>query len=312
MQRVTLLALSLLMAFSGWVCASAKTTDTVSPPKVMASIKPLQLIAQAITDGVSDADVLLPPNVSPHGYSLKPSDIQQIKTSNVVFWIGPEMEASIAKVLGNEKNTTPVAMMEQPGITLLKSQKEHKHDKHAHHHGEYDPHIWLSPENAIAIAGIMTKTLISLDSSHLHQSHYQTNFHRFKIAVLTADKHNHKKIATLQNRPFFVFHDAYLYLENNYHLNVSDYFTLTPEQQPGAKHMLALQKKLQQAGTTCIFREPQFQPVYIDRIIGNLPVTIGVLDPLAGNIKVEALGYVHFLNDMVDTIYSCLNTQITK
>ena len=42
--------------------------------RFLASIKPLQLISQAITEGVSDTEVLLPAGASPHHYSLKVSD----------------------------------------------------------------------------------------------------------------------------------------------------------------------------------------------------------------------------------------------
>jgi zinc transport system substrate-binding protein len=45
--------------------------------KVLTSIKPLQLIAAAVQDGVAIPEVLLPPGASPHNYALRPSDVRK-------------------------------------------------------------------------------------------------------------------------------------------------------------------------------------------------------------------------------------------
>nr|MDT0253921.1 zinc ABC transporter substrate-binding protein [Endozoicomonas sp.] len=73
-------------------------------PKVLASIKPLQLIAQAVTEGVTNADVLLPPGSSPHSYSLKPSDARKLRNADVVFWVGPSMESFLSRMLAGSED----------------------------------------------------------------------------------------------------------------------------------------------------------------------------------------------------------------
>ena len=49
--------------------------------KVLTSIKPLQLIAAAVQDGVAVPEVLLPPGASPHNYALRPSDVRRVQWS---------------------------------------------------------------------------------------------------------------------------------------------------------------------------------------------------------------------------------------
>ena len=59
---------------------------------VLTSIKPLQLIAAAVQDGVGHPEVLLPPNASPHNYALRPSDVRRVQSADLLYWIGPDME----------------------------------------------------------------------------------------------------------------------------------------------------------------------------------------------------------------------------
>lgn len=56
--------------------------------KVLTSIKPLQLIAAAVQDGVAIPEVLLPPGASPHNYALRPSDVRKVQSVDLLYWIG--------------------------------------------------------------------------------------------------------------------------------------------------------------------------------------------------------------------------------
>lgn len=291
-----------LMLVTGAACAD------VEPPNVLVSIKPLQLIAQAITDGVTDAGVLLPPGSSPHSHSLKPSDARKLREADVVFWVGPTMEAFLPKMLNGRQKA--VSLMGIKGVHLLGSGEDEHHEHHGHHgHGEHDPHIWLSTDNARAIATEMSRVLISVDDAN--KARYQANLERFLASMDETDKRNLDKVKQAGNRQFFVFHDAYGYLEQQYGLPAAGHFTATPEQQPGARHLVGLQEQLGKAGAICIFREPQFQPAYIDRLTKGLPVTVGVLDPLGESITPGPESYAQFINQLVDNITSCTGARTT-
>ena len=294
--------------------AQTSVAATAAPPKVLTSIKPVQLIAQAITEGVSDSDVLLPPGASPHSHSLRPSDARKLHDADVVFWVGPDMETFLGKMLSNATSTRSVELIEAKGLHLRHGDEDsndegehHHHDdhghKHHHHHDGADPHIWLSPENAKVMARTMSATLSELDPDNAKT--YTANLVRFQNSLDQLDSHNKKRLAPLAKQPFFVFHDAYGYFQEHYHLTIGGHFTLTPEQQPGARHLSELRNKLASSGKTCVFREPQFQPAYIDRLIDGLDVNVSVLDPLGMDIPVGPDGYSTFINSLVDSIVDC-------
>ena len=278
------------------------------PPKVLTSIKPVQLIAQAITDGIAEPDVLLPPGASPHNHSLRPSDARLLKSADVMFWIGPDMEVFLERMLANSKSTRSVPMMSVKGMHLRHyDEDDHAHHDHSHdhhHHGDYDAHIWLSPQNAIAMASTMSTTLSEMDPANTKQ--YKNNLKKFISSLNQVDARNKKKLAPVIKRPVFVFHDAYGYLQDHYHLNIAGHFTLNPEQQPGARHLAELRDKLKESGKTCVFREPQFQPAYINRIVQGLDTKVSLLDPLATDIAEGPNAYPEFLGGLVNNIVNCL------
>jgi len=64
---------------------------------ILTSIKPLQLIAQDITEGVIKSIALLPPGASPHAYALRPSDVKKIVQAKNIYWVGPQLESFLKK-----------------------------------------------------------------------------------------------------------------------------------------------------------------------------------------------------------------------
>ena len=55
--------------------------------RVLTSIKPLQLIAAAVQDGVGTPEVLLPPGASPHNYALRPSDVRRVQEVELLYFL---------------------------------------------------------------------------------------------------------------------------------------------------------------------------------------------------------------------------------
>ncbi|MCQ4321876.1 zinc ABC transporter substrate-binding protein [Stutzerimonas stutzeri] len=117
--------------------------------EVLTSIKPLQLIAAAVQDGVGQPAVLLPPGASPHHYAMRPSDVRQIRSADLLYWIGPDLEGFLAPVLEGRKRPS-VAIQSLPGLTLrhfgeAAGGHEAEHDRHDAHadeaHGEHSEQL---------------------------------------------------------------------------------------------------------------------------------------------------------------------------
>ncbi|MCC6075654.1 zinc ABC transporter substrate-binding protein ZnuA [Pseudomonas sp. GCM10022188] len=312
--------LSLLSAAAlAWLVAAPAHAEV----RVLTSIKPLQLIAAAVQDGAGTPDVLLPPGASPHHYALRPSDVRRVGEADLLYWIGPDLEAFLPRVLEGRRAPT-LAVQELSDLHLRRFGAEHRHDDEEHageeHHddddaedsghdqahrpGTLDAHLWLLPANARAIAARMAADLAKADPANA--ARYQANLAAFEQRLSAADGRLKARLAPLKDKPFFVFHEAFDYFEEAYGLRHAGVFALGAEVQPGARHVAAMRAQLKAAGPSCVFSEPPLQPRLAQTLSDGLPVHLAELDALGFDLKAEAGSYERLLEQLGDGLAGCL------
>jgi len=280
--------------------------------KVLTSIKPLQLIATAVQDGVAVPEVLLPPGASPHNYALRPSDVRKVQSVDLLYWIGPDMEGFLPRVLGGRSQPS-VAVQDLPGLKLRHfGADNHSHaeeaDEHDHDHrpGSLDAHLWLSPVNARVIADKMAADLSAADPANAQR--YQSNAKAFDERLDALDQRLKKRLANVEGKPYFVFHEAFDYFEDAYGLKHAGVFAVAAEVQPGAQHVAAMRKRLQEVGKTCVFSEPPLRPRLAETLVAGLPVKLAELDALGGYTPATAQGYEQVLEKLGNDLAGCLES----
>ena len=291
--------------------------------RVLTSIKPLQQIAAAVQEGVGKPEVLLPPGASPHHYALRPSDVRRVGDADLLYWIGPDMENFLPRVLGTRSKPS-VAVQALPNMQLRhfgedSHSHEHAHehadadadaheghDEHDHDHrpGSLDAHLWLSTVNARVIAGRMAQDLAAADPANA--ARYQSNLQAFSKRLDDLDQRIKARVAAVAGKPYFVFHEAFDYFEAAYGLKHTGVFSVASEVQPGAQHVAAMRKRLQEVGKTCVFSEPPLRPRLAETLTAGLPVTLAELDALGGTEPADAHGYERLLENLGNDLAGCL------
>lgn len=270
LQKNTLLFAALSAALWG---SATQAADAA----VVASLKPLGFIASAIADGVTDTQVLLPDGASEHDYSLRPSDVKRLQGADLVVWVGPEMEAFMEKSVRNIPDNKQVTIAQLADVKpLLMKGADDDEDEHAHtgadeekgdvhhHHGEYNMHLWLSPEIARATAVAIHEKLVELMPQS--RAKLDANLKDFEAQLAATDKQVGNELAPLKGKGYFVFHDAYGYYEKHYGLTPLGHFTVNPEIQPGAQRLHEIRTQLVEQKATCVFAEPQFRPAVVEAV----------------------------------------------
>ena len=312
-------ALSLLLTLAAGNTALAEM-------RVLTSIKPLQLIAAAVQDGLGTPEVLLPPGASPHHYALRPSDVRNLREADLLYWVGADLESFLPRVLAGRSKPS-VAVQDLSGMHLRHfgdshdAHEEEGHDEHEHHEdhesaeaadehdhdhrpGTLDAHLWLLPANARVIAGKMAADLATVDP--VNAARYQANAKAFEERLSALDTRLKKRLQGLKGKPYFVFHEAYDYFEAAYDLEHAGVFSIASEVQPGARHVAAMRERLQQAGPTCVFNEPPVAPRLSKTLTAGLPVTLTELDAMGGALPVDASSYETLLERMAESLAGCL------
>ena len=271
--------------------------------KVLASIKPLQLIAQAITQGVSDTDVLLPAGTSPHDYALKPSDLVRVYDADLVLWLGAGHESYLAKPVVIRAGNDFAVMSFDGGRHAGQDDGDgnHNHREHSHLYG--DPHVWLSPVEALAIAQALTNLLVQKDEVHAEQ--YEINLTVFSEKLRQSDERIKAQFAARNEFSYIVYHDAYSHFERRYGLEHLAAVTGQPESKPGAKTLLDLRRAIAEGKATCLFAEPQADVDIVNILKEGNSLQVYQLDPMATDVEATAQGYIQFLERTAKQLLQC-------
>ena len=289
------MALCLLLLSS---VVSAQQKQTIS---VLASIKPLQLIAQAVTHGVTSAQVLLPPGVTPHDYALKPSDLKKVYAADVLLWLGSEIEPYLTKPVKMHRGAQLAAWQ-----LSEKNESEHQGHHEGHHEGHHhlygDPHIWFGPKEAERVAKDLTQLLITLDDGNALR--YQQNLTDFLARLAVTDAKIKTQLAQAVSN-YLVAHDAYSYFESHYGLRHAGVISDNPESKPGAKGLLMLRKTIVEEQVKCLFIEPQTDPRIVSILTEGHAMQVYSLDPMATDIELSKTGYETFLQAAADRFAQC-------
>ncbi len=306
-----MLILRLLLVYL--LAAAAGATET--GPRVVASIKPLHSLVAGIMQGVGEPVLLLQGNVSPHDYSLRPSDVRALNSAQVVFWIGPELESFLVKPLGNAPRVRSAPLLQASGLQQLPLRaggawEPHTHEgaerdnQDEHEQGAVDTHIWLNPHNAMALVRQIAAVLSDVDPTH--QVVYEKNTAAMLKRLAALDITLAGKLGSARYQPYIVFHDAYQYFEKHYGLAAAGLITLSPEQQPGARRVQDIRRQIVANQIVCVFSEPQFEPALVKMLLQDTPAKSGVLDPLGADLPAGPEAYFQLMTGLADSLHGCL------
>ena len=165
-------------------------------------------------------------------------------------------------------------------------------------------HLWLSPQNARAIAAEAAKVLAEKDPANAET--YKKNLAGLEEKLDALDKEVAETVAPVKDKPFIVFHDAYQYFEHHYGMHAAGSITVSPETLPGAERLTQIRDKVKTLGATCVFAEPQFEPKLVNVVIEGTPAKSGVLDPEAATLDPGPDLYFTLMKGIATSLRDCL------
>lgn len=298
--------LAALVLFSAlWAAPAA-----AAPPAVVASVAPIQSLVAGVMDGIGVPALLVSGGRSPHDFALRPSDVRKLRDARLVIWVGPALEPFLTRAIAaHAAGARVVTLMERPGIRLLPARRSEGWATHkdAHDHvaqDRADPHIWLSPANAAAIAGIAARELAALDPAN--RARYDANASAVERRIAALDAELAGRLAPVRTVRYLVFHDAYQYFEDRYRLSPLGAVTVVAGRAPGARALARLRDWARSGKARCIFREPQFVPAAVATIRQGTGLAEGVLDPLGAAIPPGPGHWFALMRGLADALVSCL------
>ncbi len=283
------------------------SANATAQAKVVTSVKPLQLIAAAITDGVSTPSTLIPANQSPHHFSLRPSDVRRVIEADVLVWVGPGLETYLTRVIAQSgKAAQVIEAAKIEGMYLLDLQDL----GHDHSYGEdepYDPHLWLNTDNALLIAEALLEALVQTDPDRAPA--YRSNFARFKTEVEGLKLRLNEQFLPLKSSAYAVYHNGTHYFEQQFGL--THLFVLVPEheQQPGVRHLLAVRKQIEALQPGCLLTDINANATTINTVFQDSNVRQASLDTLGEGVELGRDAYTRLIENLAQSVQQCISPQ---
>ena len=321
-----------------WVLSITPASADV--PQVATDIPPVHSLVSQVMGDLGTPKLIVPPGTSPHGYAMRPSEARALQDADVTFWMGPDLTPwlgrAIKSLTGNAINvvlSNSEDLVRHPFRTgaTFDSHDHHDHgdehkeahkDDHGDHGDEHkeahkddhgdrgdeheglDPHLWLDPDNARILLGVISSTLAGLDPTHADT--YRANAAQAKKAIAALTHELDVALQTIRGRPFIVFHDAYQYFEHRFNVDASGSIALGDASSPGPARIAAIRQKVQTLGAHCVFSEPQFRSKIITTVIEGTPAQSATLDPLGATLKPGPELYSQLLRNLGDNLLTCL------
>ncbi len=289
---------------------------------MLSSFKPVNDIVSAIAGASAETSQLIPDYASPHFYTLKPSSIRKIRQADLIFRIGKNMEIMLDPVFEKLKAKHKlITLSEQANIHFLPMAEGHQHHHHLVHqheteaehqqhdgqeeHEAFDPHIWTSPGNAIAMAEAISKALSQAAPNSA--ADYQHNLARFKSDVRASVKKIKTQLEPVKHKHFVVFHNAWQYFAHDFDLQKPSVISLQEAITPGIKTMLNARQEIREKHIGCVFGSPGIRPQQIQVLTENIAnIKTANIDVLGRKLPRHGNGYTQWLEKMAQQVSYCL------
>ncbi len=148
-----------------------------------------------------------------HDYTLQVSQMRSIEGAQAVILSGAGLEDFLEDAL-------EAGMMQidaSADLELLCPEENHDHDHEGHHH-ESDPHLWLSPIQAMSMVKNICAGLCSLYPEHT--AAFQNNLEDLMADLNALYQYGQDQLTDLSCRELITFHDGFAYFAECFDLTI--------------------------------------------------------------------------------------------
>lgn len=262
-------------------------------PVVAVTIKPLQLIAAAVTEGISVPVLALAAGQDPHHLSLRPSERRTLADADLVLWTGPMLELPLAGVM-DSMDATVLTVQQFEGLVLLQPDDS------------IDPHVWLDTRNARLIAATLAQALAAIDVPNA--ARYKANHQQFVAALAELDAEIAARLADFDTRQWAVYHHAFRYIEQQFGLQPPLMLADSENNPPGIRSILALQAQLRQGSIACLLTEPGVNHEELRSMLAPVQPTLIDADVMGVGLTADAGAYVVLMHNLALRVADCLRS----
>ena len=263
-QFRVLIFLVIICLIAGLQACRQSVTEKSEKLRILTTIAPLYSFTKNIVGDLADVDNLLPSGAGPHECSFSPADIVKVSRSDVLIKNGVDLESWLDKLMISAQTGKKEIVIADTssGVEII----------------DNDPHIWLSPVNAVIQVKNIRDCLVKADPGNSET--YRENAGLYIKRLKALDREIRDEVRTWKQREFVALHPAFTYFTKDYGLKQAAVIQETPEIEPSPKHIIDVIKTIEAAGIKAIFSESRASHKIVDTIAEDLKLRVYNLDTL--------------------------------
>ena len=217
-----------------------------------------------------------------HDYTLQTRQMRLLENAKVVVLSGSGLEAFIDSHILKNKSVIDASN----GIMPIYAASHHEHSSE-HHHDE-DPHIWLSPVHAVAMAENIANELAVLYPEH--KSTIDSNLQTLKQKLIELNTYAADQLQKLKHRQLITFHDGFSYMADAFGLTIVHAIEEESGSEASAEELIHLIQLVKENNLHTIFTEKNGSTSAAQIVASETDARIYQLDiAIAGKSYFEAM-----------------------
>jgi ABC-type Zn uptake system ZnuABC Zn-binding protein ZnuA len=239
--------------------------------KILTTIPPLYSFTKNITGDLAQVENLLPSGMGPHEYSFSPADVKKIKEAHVLIKNGVNLEAWLNDLIASAANKKLIVIDTSSGIEVI----------------DNNPHIWLSPRNAIIQVRNISNALSEICPENSRT--FKENAERYIKRLEQLDREIREEADSWRKNEFVSSHPAFLYFAREYSLRQAAVVHKSAENEPSPRHVAYVIDKIKAEGIKAIFLDRHSFSKITMTIAKDLNLQVYTLDTMETGIPYPEL-----------------------
>ncbi|MFC5589945.1 metal ABC transporter solute-binding protein, Zn/Mn family [Sporosarcina soli] len=297
---------------------------------VYTTVYPLQYFTERIGGEHVDVQSIYPPGADEHTFDPTQKDMMALADSDLFFYIGLGLEGFVEnaqKTLKGE-HVNMIATAEGISEDLLQEGHDNEHDEetehdehdneaahdehdgHDHHHGEFDPHVWISPVLSIELATSIKDALI--EEMPDMKDDFEKNFQQLNDDLVELDNKFKEMANAAPSKTFFVSHAAFGYIADAYGLEQIAIAGLNSQSEPSQKQLAALVAQAKELNVKYVLFEQNVSSKLTDVIrkeIGAESLMLHNLGVLTADDVKNNEDYISLMEHNIETLSKALGNE---
>lgn len=243
---------------------------------IIVSILPQAEFAEKVGGDKVKVTVMVPPGASPHTYEPSPGQLVEVSEAEIYAKVGTGIEFELAwmdKIISVGEEMLVVDC--SSGIDLIEGSGDFE-SKEGNGDHNFDPHIWLSPDNARIMTENIYYGLIEIDFEN--RQYYKENLENYIAELEYLDDEINGFLFEKENRKIIVYHPVWTYFARDYNL---EQIAIEREgKEPTAESIGDLISTAKQYNIKSIFASPELSTQSAETIAREIGGEVILISPL--------------------------------